>query len=126
MTLAVFIYRDVWPLATYEQVPEDATVEGPIFWAKLAILAIIALVVPLFVPTKYIPLDPEVRKYLAILCSGAALTVECLPIESYARAQRRADRLLVEFLLLYLPHAGNSVCIPCRAPQSRRNATPHG
>ncbi|KAF5309503.1 hypothetical protein D9619_012343 [Psilocybe cf. subviscida] len=59
VTLSVFVYRDIWPLATYEQVPVDAAVEGPLFWAKFAILTIIALVVPLFIPRKYVPVDPK-------------------------------------------------------------------
>ena len=61
VTLAVFIYRDVWPLATYDQVPVDAAVEGPLFWVKFAILTVIAVVVPLFIPRQYVPVDPEVR-----------------------------------------------------------------
>ena len=55
-----YIYRDIWPLATIDLVPADAD-EGPFLWAKLALLTISAVVVPIFVPREYVPVDPKVR-----------------------------------------------------------------
>ncbi|KAJ7274255.1 P-loop containing nucleoside triphosphate hydrolase protein [Mycena rebaudengoi] len=54
---AVYAYRDVFPLATFTRVPEDLN-EGPILWAKLSLLFVTAVVVPLFTPCQYIPVDP--------------------------------------------------------------------
>ncbi|KAF5324167.1 hypothetical protein D9619_011325 [Psilocybe cf. subviscida] len=57
-TFAVFAYRDLWPLATYTLSPQDAG-EGPILWFKISTLFIIAVVVPLCTPRKYVPVDPK-------------------------------------------------------------------
>lgn len=55
----VYVYRDVWPLATYTEVPIDAS-EGRIIWMKLIAVSVTAVLIPLFVPTKYVPVDPKV------------------------------------------------------------------
>ncbi|KAI9056602.1 multidrug resistance-associated ABC transporter, partial [Trametes sanguinea] len=52
------IYRDVWPLATSDRNPMD-TVEGPLIWAKLGLLSFSGVLVPMFSPRKYTPLDPQ-------------------------------------------------------------------
>ncbi|KAJ7578665.1 P-loop containing nucleoside triphosphate hydrolase protein [Mycena floridula] len=54
----VYLYRDIWPLATYTDLPLDRA-EGSILWAKVVVLSIIAIFVPLFVPRVYVPYDPE-------------------------------------------------------------------
>jgi hypothetical protein len=58
--LGVYAYRDLWPLAKYDGQLADAA-EGYVLWIKIALLAFTALFVPLFVPRRYIPLDPKVR-----------------------------------------------------------------
>ncbi|KAH9951515.1 hypothetical protein B0H21DRAFT_775731 [Amylocystis lapponica] len=58
ITWAVYVYRDLWPLATFTLTPVD-TAEGPLFWTKFAILTFAAVVVPLLVPRQYIPVDPK-------------------------------------------------------------------
>lgn len=63
-TLA-YIYRDIWPLATYTDLPLDRA-EGSILWAKVIVLVIVGIFVPLFVPRVYVPYDPEVF-HLAII-----------------------------------------------------------
>ena len=55
----VYAYRDLWPLATYTQNPADEA-EGSVLWAKIAILAVIAVVIPLFIPRRYVPVDSKV------------------------------------------------------------------
>ena len=60
--LAVYSYRDVWPLANYGKTPMDVE-EGKLLWGKLAILMITAVLIPLFIPREYNPTDPEVRTY---------------------------------------------------------------
>ncbi|KAJ3527518.1 hypothetical protein NMY22_g9759 [Coprinellus aureogranulatus] len=57
--LAVYAYRDLWPLATYTKQPLDLDSEGWILWAKIAALVFTAVVIPLFVPSVYTPVDPE-------------------------------------------------------------------
>ncbi|KAF7322651.1 ATP-binding cassette transporter [Mycena chlorophos] len=61
LLLAIFFtyfYRDIFPLVTYRHVPVDAS-EGWIIWAKVATVFVAALVVPLFIPRQYIPVDPK-------------------------------------------------------------------
>ncbi len=56
---SVFAYRDLWPLATTTLTPLDIA-EGSILWAKVGLLTLIGVVIPLFVPRQYIPFDPKV------------------------------------------------------------------
>ncbi|KDR83065.1 hypothetical protein GALMADRAFT_238871 [Galerina marginata CBS 339.88] len=58
LTLGVYVYRDIWPLATYSLDPEDKD-EGRILWTKIAILAVVAIIIPLFIPNPYVPVDPK-------------------------------------------------------------------
>ena len=53
------MYRDVWPLATIDLAPED-TSEGVVMWAKLGLLSLSGVIVPLLSPRKYVPIDPKV------------------------------------------------------------------
>ncbi|KAJ7156237.1 hypothetical protein C8R46DRAFT_1294825, partial [Mycena filopes] len=58
-TLGVYLYRDVFPLATTTRAPMDLW-EGPLLlWAKIAVLFIVAGVIPLAIPRQYTPLDVE-------------------------------------------------------------------
>ncbi|KAI0371499.1 multidrug resistance-associated ABC transporter [Pilatotrama ljubarskyi] len=54
----VYFYRDLWPLATFYSHPADA-VEGPLLWAKVVVLTVAAVVVPIFSPRPYVPVDPK-------------------------------------------------------------------
>lgn len=56
----VYVYRDVWPLATFALSPHDAA-EGVILWVQLADLTFAAVFVPLSIPRRYTPVDPKVR-----------------------------------------------------------------
>lgn len=58
-TLSVYTYRDIYPLGTYVLTPQDK-LEGPLLWVKISLLAVAAVVIPLIVPRKYIPVDPKV------------------------------------------------------------------
>ncbi|KJA13741.1 hypothetical protein HYPSUDRAFT_530239 [Hypholoma sublateritium FD-334 SS-4] len=58
MTFATYAYRDLWPLATYTQQPKDIH-EGWLLWIKIAILFATAVIIPLFIPRRYIPVDPK-------------------------------------------------------------------
>ncbi|KAJ7581129.1 P-loop containing nucleoside triphosphate hydrolase protein [Mycena floridula] len=56
--MAIYCYRDVYPLATYTLHPLDQG-EGPILWAKMSVLFVTSICIPLFVPRVYVPFDPE-------------------------------------------------------------------
>jgi hypothetical protein len=55
----VYIFRDVLPLATFTCVPEDLD-EGPLLWVHIALLFSTGVVIPIFTPRQYIPVDPLV------------------------------------------------------------------
>ena len=55
----VYVYRDLWPLATYSEAPKDAN-EGLLLWTKIGTLFTMAVLIPLFVPNIYVPVDPKV------------------------------------------------------------------
>ncbi|KAJ7754435.1 multidrug resistance-associated ABC transporter [Mycena metata] len=57
-TFGVYLYRDVFPLATFALNPLDLA-EGLLLWAKIVILFTVACVIPLVIPRQYIPVDPE-------------------------------------------------------------------
>ena len=59
-SFGVYAYRDLWPLAKYGGEPADAA-EGSVLWVKIALLTFTALFIALFVPRRYVPLDPKVR-----------------------------------------------------------------
>lgn len=68
-TLTVYTYRDIWQLATYDQKPLDAA-EGWFVWAEIGLVAFIAVLLPLFTPRQYVPIDPTVRIRLSFnLCT---------------------------------------------------------
>ncbi|KAK0480768.1 hypothetical protein IW261DRAFT_1474488 [Armillaria novae-zelandiae] len=58
VTAGVYVYRDLAPLATFTNVPRDIS-EGWVLWAKIAVLLFTGIVVPLFVPREYTPVDPN-------------------------------------------------------------------
>ncbi|KIJ38971.1 hypothetical protein M422DRAFT_258389 [Sphaerobolus stellatus SS14] len=57
VTFAVYAYRDIWPLATSTEFPIDASDE--LLWIKLALLTVVAVIVPLMIPRQYVPVDPK-------------------------------------------------------------------
>ncbi|KAJ7243851.1 P-loop containing nucleoside triphosphate hydrolase protein [Mycena haematopus] len=55
--LCVYAYRDLIPLTTFTGVPEDIG-DGWRLWAKIGLLFITAVIIPLFTPRQYVPVDP--------------------------------------------------------------------
>ncbi|KZT67108.1 multidrug resistance-associated ABC transporter [Daedalea quercina L-15889] len=55
---AVYAYRDLWPLATFTEEPIDLA-EGPLLWARISLLTLSSIVVPMIIPQHYIPFDPQ-------------------------------------------------------------------
>ncbi|THU87009.1 P-loop containing nucleoside triphosphate hydrolase protein [Dendrothele bispora CBS 962.96] len=56
--LGIYVYRDIFPLGTYTLEPVDAC-EGNYLWTKISMLVFIAIVLPLFTPREYVPVDPK-------------------------------------------------------------------
>ncbi|KAF7364887.1 Multidrug resistance-associated ABC transporter protein [Mycena venus] len=57
LAFCVYVYRDLVPLTTFTGVPADVG-EGWRIWAKIGLLFIAAVIIPLFTPRQYIPVDP--------------------------------------------------------------------
>ncbi|KAJ7141437.1 hypothetical protein C8R44DRAFT_763446 [Mycena epipterygia] len=57
-TFGVYVYRDIFPLATFELTPMDLS-EGRLLWAKVITLFAVSGIIPLAIPRQYIPVDPK-------------------------------------------------------------------
>ena len=55
----IYVYRDIWPLATFTLHPADAP-EGVILWFKIILASLAAVIEPVLEPYPYIPVDPNV------------------------------------------------------------------
>lgn len=66
VTWCVYMYRNVWPLATFTESPVDLA-EGKVLWAKVALLFLGGVALPLLTPRQYIPLNAKVRVFLSLL-----------------------------------------------------------
>ena len=98
----VYIYRDIWPLATFTKKPRDLH-EGYILWIKLSIITLTAVIIPLFIPRQYVPVDPKVHEYVESVFSGAD---DFEYIGSNARIKSRTDMLTLWFGILYISGPG--------------------
>ncbi|KAI0725238.1 hypothetical protein C8Q72DRAFT_853404 [Fomitopsis betulina] len=60
LTTAWFVYgyRDLWPLATFTLQPLDSA-EGALLWARITLLTIGGVIVPITSPARYVPFDPQ-------------------------------------------------------------------
>jgi hypothetical protein len=58
ITFSVYTYRDIWPLLTFTLSPADGR-ESSLLWAKVSLLAVAGVVIPLAIPRRYVPLDPK-------------------------------------------------------------------
>ncbi|PPR05039.1 hypothetical protein CVT24_010185 [Panaeolus cyanescens] len=58
VVFAVYAHRDIWPWLTFTLDPQDAA-EGRLLYFKLAVLTVTAVIIPLFIPRQYIPIDPK-------------------------------------------------------------------
>ncbi|KAJ3556039.1 hypothetical protein NM688_g2249 [Phlebia brevispora] len=55
---SIYLYRDIWPLATYDSKPMD-TAQGLFLWIRIALLSIAGVIVPLVMPRTYISHDTQ-------------------------------------------------------------------
>ncbi|PPQ64837.1 hypothetical protein CVT24_008202 [Panaeolus cyanescens] len=58
IVFSVYAYRDIVPWMTYTLQPADRA-EGQLLYVKLALLSIAAVIVPLFIPRVYVPIDAK-------------------------------------------------------------------
>ncbi|KAF5330041.1 hypothetical protein D9611_010477 [Ephemerocybe angulata] len=56
--LAVYAYRDLWPLATYDKQPLDIS-EGWLLWLRIGVLSLTGFIIPVCIPHIYAPADPK-------------------------------------------------------------------
>lgn len=66
----ILAYRNLLPYGTYTDAPEDAN-EGWITWPRLWLLGIAGVAVPLCLPRKYNPVDPEVTTSANLHAGGS-------------------------------------------------------
>jgi hypothetical protein len=59
LTFFVFVYRDLYPLTTFNKRPLDIA-EGTLLWVKIAILFSVGILMPIITPKQYAPFDPKV------------------------------------------------------------------
>ncbi|KAJ7481603.1 hypothetical protein FB451DRAFT_1030640 [Mycena latifolia] len=57
-TFAVYVYRDVFPLATFTLTPMDLS-EGRLLWVKVITLFTVSGIIPLVMPRPYVPVDAK-------------------------------------------------------------------
>ncbi|KAF9270617.1 hypothetical protein L218DRAFT_983085 [Marasmius fiardii PR-910] len=55
-TFVVYFYRDIYPMATVSKKSQDLF-EGWVLWLKIGLLGISSILVPLFIPRQYEPVD---------------------------------------------------------------------
>ncbi|KAJ7148957.1 hypothetical protein C8R43DRAFT_1088261 [Mycena crocata] len=99
VTFCVYMYRDVLPLATFSGVPQDL-VEGPRLWVKIALLFMTAVVVPLFTPRQYIPVDPlnpmaviNPEQTASIISFALYFFLDRIVFQAYRQSQLQEDEL---------------------------------
>ena len=98
-TFAVYFYRDIWPLCTFTLTPADIN-EGPFVWARIAVLTVAAIVVPLFVPRQYVPVDPKVNAHFFLFL--VSFKSKRIVLEPPGDTQRRTNLFPSLFSGLYI------------------------
>ncbi|THU95701.1 P-loop containing nucleoside triphosphate hydrolase protein, partial [Dendrothele bispora CBS 962.96] len=58
VAFVVYAYRDLYPLTIFDQTPQDAS-EGSVLWARIGLLTLATIVIPLVIPRQYVPYNPE-------------------------------------------------------------------
>ena len=96
---AVYLYRDIWPLATFTEHPKDLH-EGYLLWVKFSITTFTAVIIPLFIPRKYVAIDPKVQ-YTIPLTPFPILILKNT-IASDARTKPRTDMLIICLSILHI------------------------
>ncbi|CAE6444373.1 unnamed protein product, partial [Rhizoctonia solani] len=58
IAFAVYAWRDLMPLATYDLRPADSA-GGWLTWSRIGVLTFASVVIPLCIPRVYVPIDPK-------------------------------------------------------------------
>jgi hypothetical protein len=103
----VYIYRDIWPLATFTKEPKDLQ-EGYLLWIKFSITTLAAVIIPLFIPRQYVPVDPKVRQCCFCYFRSSSFFNN---IGSNARTKSRTDMLTLCINILYISGPGYNAWI---------------
>lgn len=85
VTMGVYAYRDLYPLAFYGKQPMDASA-GRFLWPTVSILAFTSVGTLLLTPREYVPVDPKVRTPL--FAQNPSLT-DSLSTQPQVQAQSR-------------------------------------
>lgn len=119
VTFVVYLYRDMWPLATFTLSPKDLS-EGWLIWAKVVVLSITAVVIPLLMPRPYIPFNPKVTK--SVILSSFTLNFSH-PGTGSAKSRANHVPSIARFLQFH-----GSTRFPCLPSSSLgpRSAVPFG
>ena len=56
LAFCLYAYRDLYPLATFTLIPRD--LDNAITWARIGLLSLVSIFIPLLRPRTYIPADP--------------------------------------------------------------------
>ena len=100
----VYLYRDIWPLATFTEKPKDLE-EGYMLWVKFSIITLTAVIIPLFIPRQYVPVDPKVQYSVqSISFSGAHNFFKY--VGSHVRTKSRTDVLTLFSGILHISGPG--------------------
>ena len=62
VTFSIYVYRDIYPLGTFNKSPMDLS-EGDLLWPMICVLGVTGTVMPLFTPRTYTPFDSEVNYF---------------------------------------------------------------
>ncbi|KAF7978930.1 hypothetical protein HWV62_44135 [Athelia sp. TMB] len=65
VTFGIYIYRDVYPLGTFDKLPMDLS-EGNLLWPMICLLGVTGVVIPLVTPRTYTPFDPDTASPLGL------------------------------------------------------------
>ena len=104
----IYIYRDIWPLATFTKEPKDLQ-EGYILWIKFGITTFTAVIIPLFIPRQYVPVDPKVHHIFQSIIPALIIFEH---IGSNARTKSRTDMLALCLSILYISRPSNNAWLP--------------
>ena len=116
----VYAYRDVWPLATIAEHPADIT-DGKLLWYKLLGLFLTAVMIPLFMPRRHVPVYSKV-----IYVSNSLIFSRQFTILTGSRcgAKWGANMLMVFALNVHLPWSHYIQSISCSSSKIRPITTP--
>jgi hypothetical protein len=88
--MSVYTYRDLLPLATFTRTPVDIA-EGWLLWAKIAVVALASIAIPLIIPRQYTPVSGNVGSFSEAI--ARLLILINASIGTHENAESRADCL---------------------------------